>query len=68
MRAFDPKHPISSFKALVLNLIKEYHVDVECLYLKSGTIRSFSRQAAVVGKVLEVSIREYLSCKRLQTK
>lgn len=68
MLTFDPKRPVESFKALVLDLMKGYRFDVEGLYLKGGTIRPLPSEAAVVGKVLEVSIHEYLSRKLLQAK
>lgn len=68
MLTFDSKRPVASFKALVLDLMKGYRFDVEGLYLKGGTIRPLPSEAAVVGKVLEVSIHEYLSRKLLQAK
>ena len=39
MAIFDPKRPVESFKALVLDLMKGYRFDVEGLYLKDGTVR-----------------------------
>lgn len=66
MRSFDPANPIPSFKALLKDLVKGYKFDVEGLYLKDGTVRPLPREAAVVGKVLEVSIHEYLSRKLLR--
>lgn len=51
---------MESFKELLRRLIKGYEFDVEGLYLKSGKVRPLPREAAVVGKVLEVSIEEYL--------
>ncbi len=66
MPTFDPKRPIESFKALVLDMMKGYRFDVEGLYLKDGTIRPLPSEAAVVGKVVEVTIHEHLSRKLLQ--
>ncbi len=63
---FDPSNATESFKALMRELVKGYRFDVEGLYLKDGTIRPLPREAAVVGKVLEVSINEYLSRRLLQ--
>ncbi len=51
MPTFDPKRPIESFKALVLDMMKGYRFDVQGLYLKDGTIRPLPSEAAVVGKV-----------------
>ncbi len=65
---FDPKRPVASCKALVLDLMKGYRFDVEGLYLKGGTIRPLPSEAAVVGKVLEVTIHEHLSRKLLQAR
>lgn len=65
---FDVSDPVKSFKALVLAMMKGYRFDVEGLYLKGGIVRPLPSEAAVVGKVLEVSIHEYLSRKLLQQK
>jgi hypothetical protein len=64
--AFDSADPVESFKALLRDLVKRYEFDVEGLYMKDGSIRPLPREAAVVGKVLEVSIKEYLSRQLLQ--
>lgn len=66
MHAFDPGNPVASFKSLLKDLMKGYAFDVEGLYLKGGTVRPLPREAAVVGKVLEVSIHEYLSRRLLR--
>jgi hypothetical protein len=65
---FDESKPVESFKALVLGMMRGYRFDVEGLYLKGGTVRPLPSEAAVVGKVLEVSIHEYLSRRLLQQK
>jgi hypothetical protein len=61
MTKFDPANPVTSFKLVLIELIRGYEFDVEGLYLKSGAVRPLPKEAAVVGKVLEVSIHEYLS-------
>ncbi|MEO8195267.1 MAG: hypothetical protein ABI689_00950 [Thermoanaerobaculia bacterium] len=65
-KVFDAKHPIESFKALVLEMMKGYRFDVEGLYLKGGTVRPLPSEASVVGKVVEITIHEHLSRKLLQ--
>ena len=68
MNTFDPAVPVESFKALLLSLMKGYQFDVEGLYLRDGSIRPLPSESAVVGKVLEVSIREYLARKLIRTR
>lgn len=63
---YDPNRPIESFKELLRQLVKRYEFDVEGLYLKDGSIRPLPREAALVGKVLEVSIKEFLARQLLQ--
>lgn len=65
MASFDPSQPVDSFKRLVLGLMRGYTFDVEGLYLRDGTVRPLPSEASVVGKVVEVSIHEYLSRKLL---
>lgn len=63
---FDPDRPVASFKKLLRELVRRYEFDVEGLYMKDGSIRPLPREAAVVGKVLEVSIKEFLARGLLQ--
>lgn len=63
---FDPGRPVASFKELLRELVRRYEFDVEGLYMKDGSIRPLPREAAVVGKVLEVSIKEFLARGLLQ--
>ncbi len=63
---FDPENPVDSFKHLVVGLLKGYRFDVEGLYLTGGTVRPLPREPAVIGKVLEISIQEYLARRLLQ--
>ena len=58
---YDPGRPVESFKELLRQLVRRYEFDVEGLYLKDGSIRPLPREAALVGKVLEVSIKEFLA-------
>ncbi len=48
-KVFDAKHPIESFKALVLEMMKVYRFDVEGLFLKGGTVRPLPSEASAVG-------------------
>ena len=66
--AYDPKSPIESFKSLLTELVRGYSFDVEGLYMKDGSIRPLPSEAAVVGKILEVSINEYLNRRLLQVR
>jgi Restriction endonuclease EcoRV len=63
---FDPLSPVGSFKGLLPGLLKGYKFDVEGLYFADGSVRPLPREAAVVGKVLEISIHEYLARRLLQ--
>jgi hypothetical protein len=63
---YEPERPTESFKGLLRELVKRYEFDVQGLYMKDGSIRPLPRESAVVGKVLEVSIKEYLSRQLLQ--
>lgn len=66
--AFEPERPIASFKKLLLALMKGYSFDVAGLYMKDGSVRPLPSEAAVVGKVVEVSIHEYLLRRLIQIK
>lgn len=68
MTAFDGAQPVESFKGLLRGLMKGYEFDVVGLYLKDGSIRPLPREASLVGKVLEVSIKEYLHRRLLETR
>ena len=61
MSTFDPDHPTARFKQMLRGLVKGYRFDVEGLYMRDGSIRPLPREASVIGKVLEVSIIEFLS-------
>jgi hypothetical protein len=63
---FDPENPIPSFKRLLTELVRGYEFDVEGLYMRGGAVRPLPKEAAVIGKVLEVSIHEYLARRLLQ--
>lgn len=66
MKSFDKDRPVESFKKLLRDLAKGYEFDVEGLYLKNGKMRPLPSEAAVVGKVLEVSIEEFLTARLLR--
>lgn len=66
MKSFNSATPVESFKGLLRNLVKGYEFNVAGLYLKDGSIRPLPREAAVVGKVLEISINEYLNRRLIQ--
>jgi hypothetical protein len=68
VKPFDKKRPVESFKDVVRDLMRGYEFDVTGLYLKDGTIRPLPREAALVGKVLEVSLKEYLHRRLLKVK
>lgn len=58
--SFDRERPVDSFKKLLRELMKGYKFDVKGLYHMSGEISPLPSEAAVVGKVVEVTIKEYL--------
>ena len=66
--AFHPAEPVESFKGLLRALLRGYEFDVEGLYMRDGSVRPLPSEASVVGKVLEVSINEYLSRRLLLTR
>ena len=63
---FDADRPVESFKGLVRDLLKGYEFDVKGLLLNNGSIEPLPREAAVVGKVLEISVKHYLRRHLLQ--
>jgi len=64
--AYDPDRPVESFKELLRELVRGYKFDVKGLILNDGSIEPLPREAAVVGKVLEISIKHYLRRRLLQ--
>jgi hypothetical protein len=64
--AFDPDRPVESFKALLRGLLKGYEFDVKGLYLKDGSVEPLPAEPAVVGKVVEISIKHYFDRQLLQ--
>lgn len=66
MENFNASLPIDSFKRLLRDLVKGYEFNVVGLYLRNGDVRPLPREASVVGKVLEISLNEYLSRRLLQ--
>jgi hypothetical protein len=63
---FDRDRPVESFKALLVELLQGYEFDVKGLLLNDGSIEPLPREAAVVGKVLEISIKHFLRRRLLQ--
>ncbi len=57
---YDPDRPVGSFKELLRELLEGYEFDVKGLILIDGSIEPLPREASVVGKVLENSIKHYL--------
>jgi len=68
VKPFDRTDPVGSFKAVLRGLMKGYEFDIVGLYLKDGSIRPLPRESSLVGRVLEVSLKEYLHRKLLQMK
>ena len=64
--AYDPNRPTESFKELLRELLAGYEFDVKGLYLKDGSIEPLPAEPAVVGKVVEISIKHYLDRQLLQ--
>ncbi len=64
--AYDPDRPVESFKQLLRDLLKGFEFDVKGLILNDGSIEPLPREASVIGKVLEVSIKHYLRRRLLQ--
>jgi len=64
--AYDPNRPTESFKELLRDLLAGYEFDVKGLYLKDGSVEPLPAEPAVVGKVVEISIKHYLDRKLLQ--
>ncbi len=57
---------VEAFKALLRKLMKGYQFDVLGLYMADGSHRPLPKESSVVGKVLELSVKEYLQKKLLQ--
>lgn len=66
LRSFDANRPVESFKALLRDLIKGYQFDIEGLYRKDGTVLPLPRESSVVGKVIEISVNDYLKRRLLE--
>ena len=64
--AFDPDRPVESFKELLRELLSGFQFDVKGLILNDGSVEPLPREASVIGKVLEVSIKHYLRRRLLQ--
>ncbi|MCP4896165.1 MAG: hypothetical protein GY906_04245 [bacterium] len=64
--AYNPDQPVESFKQLLRDLLKGYDFDVKGLILNDGSIEPLPREASVIGKVLEISIKHYLRRRLLQ--
>src|SRR5215216_6479458 len=65
-RSFDRDRPVESFTALLRDLMKGYRFDIEGLYRKDGTVLPLPRESSVVGKVIEISINDYLRRRLLE--
>jgi hypothetical protein len=63
---FDSEQPVESFKGMLRELLRGYQFDVKGLLLNDGSIEPLPREAAVVGKVLEISIKHFLGRRLLQ--
>lgn len=68
VKRFDGERPVESFKALLADLLKGYSFDVIGLHLKDGTVYPLPSESALIGKILELSIKEYLHRKLVQVK
>ena len=68
VKRFDADRPVESFKALLADLLKGYSFEVVGLQLKDGTVYPLPSEAALIGKILELSIKEYLHRKLVQVK
>lgn len=66
MLLFDPKRPVGSCKALLLDLMKGCCFGVKGLHLKGGTSGPLPSEASRVGQVLALSIEECLVSTLLQ--
>src|SRR5215203_1236315 len=56
---------VESFKSFLRDLVRDYQFDVIGLYCRDGSIRPLPRESSVVGKVIEISLNEYLQRKLL---
>ena len=68
VKRFDADRPVESFKALLADLLRGYSFDVVGLHLKDGTVYPLPSESALIGKILELSIKEYLHRKLVQVK
>lgn len=57
---------VEAFKALLRKLMKGYQFDVMGLWMMDGTRRPLPKESSVVGKVLELSVKEYLFAKLMR--
>jgi hypothetical protein len=64
--SIDENNPIESFKAYLAQLLRDYKFDVQGIILNDGTIQPLPSESALVGKVLEISIKHHLERKLLQ--
>jgi hypothetical protein len=68
VKPFDRDHPVDSFKALLRDLMRGYEFDIVGLHHRDGTVYPLPSESAVVGKILEVSLKEYLHRHLVQVK
>jgi hypothetical protein len=66
LRSFDVNRPVESFKTLLRDLMKGYQFDIVGLYRKDSTVLPLPRESSVVGKVIEISINDYLRRRLLE--
>ena len=64
--SYDPDRPVESFKELLRELLEGYEFDVKGLYLMDGSVEPLPAEPAVVGKVVEISIKQFLDRRLLQ--
>lgn len=57
---FDPATPVSSFKDILRYLLKGYHFGVQGLYMGDMIIYPLPKEPAVIGKIIESTIIEYM--------
>jgi hypothetical protein len=57
---------VQDFKAYLQALMKGYEFDVKGLYHNDGSMSPLPREASVIGKVVEISVKSYLQRKLLQ--
>ena len=66
LQGFDVHRPVESFKILLRDLMKGYQFDIVGLYRKDSTVLPLPRESSVVGKVIEISINDYLKRRLLE--